>query len=218
MPQPDPNSATPLPEPYAEQSRALRVRYPHDPSQLRQPATSAQAAYDEAVQRQGHFAERLLTLGTRLNCPAFPRPGGVKSRARLEEKTRLFGFPPLDILAGKIVFTALADIYASAEQVSDTFTVVGFRDRFLEPRSSGYRDMQFIVDLGHHLAEVKLALAAFDELDSYEHRLYEMRRTLEVLPQLSAVQTVVLETLDDASTLMFSRVWNSLVTEGQVEE
>lgn len=68
------------------------------------------------------------------------------------------------------------------------------------------------------MAEVKLALAAFDELDSYEHRLYEMRRTLEVLPQLSAVQTVVLETLDDASTLMFSRVWNSLVTEGQVEE
>ncbi|EYB66347.1 hypothetical protein DEIPH_ctg139orf0069 [Deinococcus phoenicis] len=216
MPQTDPTP--PLPEPYAELSRALRRRYPEDPSQLRQRAADAQTAYAEALQLQGRFAEHLMALGAAVKCPAFPRPGGIKSWARLEEKTNLFGFPPLDILAGKIVFTSLADLYASAPLVGDPFVIAGFRDRFLQPRASGYRDMQFIVDLDGHYAEVKLALAAFDELDHYEHRLYEVRRTLETLPQLSKVQTVVLETLDDASTLMFSRVWHSLVTEGQVEE
>jgi len=218
MPQNDPIGGSPLPEPYAAQSRTLRLQYPTDPAELRQITEDLQAVYQQALQLQDSFNERLSALGARLNCPAFPRPDGIKSWERFEEKTNLYGFPPLDVLAGKIVFASLQDVYASADLVSGTFDVVGFRDRFLRPRSSGYRDMQFIVALDGHYAEIKLALTAFDELDHYEHRLYEMRRTLENLSSLSDVQRVVLETLNDASTIMFSRVWTSLVTEGQVEE
>lgn len=218
MPQTDRPAEPPLPEPYAGLSRALRLRYPVDPAQLRQRAVTARAAYDEAALQRGAFTQRLSALGQQVNHRAESRPNGLKSWERLEEKTDLYGFPPLDILAGKVVFQTLDELYASVGVVERVFTIAGFRDRFLEPRSSGYRDMQFIVDLQGHLAEVKLMLAAFDELDEYEHRLYEVRRTLETLPALSTVQTVVLETLDDASTLMFSRVWKTLVTERRVEE
>ncbi|MFC6662798.1 hypothetical protein [Deinococcus multiflagellatus] len=121
---------------------------------------------------------------------------------------------PLDILGGKYVFGQLAPLYAAAARVHEGFDVLAFQDRFLKPQASGYRDLQFVVSVQGHAAEIKFCHAAFDELDAYEHRLYEMRRVLERKAELSAIERIVLDTLIDASTLMYQQVWASVSAEG----
>lgn len=60
--------------------------------------------------------------------------------------------------------------------------VVRYDDRFLRPQSSGYRDIQLILRMSNnHLAEFRLHLASLDEVASWEHSLYEVRRDIEAL-------------------------------------
>ena len=114
---------------------------------------------------------------------------------------------PLDILAAKLVFPTLLAVYRAAEQLGAVFSVVAFRDRFLNPRRSGYRDLQVAIGLGGHLAEVKLCHHLLDDLDIHEHKLFKMRRTLEARSPLSETETLILDKLDDVSAQLFNEVW-----------
>ncbi|MBZ9715405.1 hypothetical protein [Deinococcus multiflagellatus] len=195
-------------------TRALRDAFPRQPAQIRQPTDDLQEAYAQAKALSNEFLSQLTHFGTLSGARATPRPEGIKSWSRTEEKGSLFGLVPLDILGGKYVFDQLAPLYAAAARIGEGFEVLAFQDRFLRPQSSGYRDLQFVVSVEGHAAEVKFCHAAFDELDAYEHRLYEMRRVLERKAELSPIERIVLDTLIDASTLMYQQVWASVSAEG----
>jgi hypothetical protein len=102
-------------------------------------------------------------------------------------------------------------VYRAAEHLGSVFSVVAFRDRFLKPRESGYRDLQAVIELGGHLAEVKLCHQLFDDLDVHEHKLFEMRRSLEAKSPLSEIETLVLDKLDGVSAQLFQEVWERVL-------
>ena len=186
---------------------SLSAQYPQDPKSVRQPQADALKAHAEARTHLAEFSARLQQLSEQTGTPHQQRPGGVKGLERYVEKYLEYDVVPLDILAAKLVFPTLLAVYRAAEQLAAVFSVVAFRDRFLNPQKSGYRDLQVVVDLGGHLAEVKLCHQLFDDLDVHEHKLFEMRRTLEARSPLSETETLVLDKLDDVSAQLFQEVW-----------
>lgn len=196
-------------------SLQLADRYPRDTSEARQTSENFDTAYARAKELQPIFVRLLREFGHLIGESASPRKGdGVKDEARARQKTADFDLVPVDLLAGKVAFTNLAALYKAAAQINQVFSVHAFRDRFRDPRKSGYRDLQFIVDVGEHLAEVKLCHTAFDELDGYEHDLYKVRRWLDHKPELTSIEELVLASLNDTSTLMFHTVWETVSNEG----
>lgn len=197
-----------------------------DPQDIAQPEPDFFVAYAAARARAGEFRATVEAFGARLRATATTRPGDVKSLERLVEKytTSLSGFP-LDVLAAKVVVSSLTQLYEVADSVAAHFEVVAYRDRILSPQKSGYRDVQFVVAVhGHglaHYAELKIMHTLFDELDAYEHRLYEIRRGLEARQKerltadnthsspdlLSAVERVVYTQLGESSRALFAEVW-----------
>jgi len=196
-----------LPEPLLSISASLSGQYPKDPKDARQTQVDALKAHAEARTFHSSFSALLQQLTRHAETTHQQRPGGIKSLERYVEKYLEYDLVPLDVLAAKLVFPTLGAVYAGAGHLGQVFSVVAFRDRFLKPRSSGYRDLQFVVDLGGHLAEVKLCHQLFDDLDVYEHKLFETRRSLQARPALSEIETLVLDKLDGVSAQLFQEVW-----------
>ncbi|MFC4455298.1 hypothetical protein [Deinococcus sonorensis] len=188
-------------------SASLSDQYPTDPKDARQTQVDALKAHAEARTFHAVFGGLLQQLTQHTETAHHQRPGGIKSLERYVEKYLEYDLVPLDILAAKLVFPTLEAIYAGASHLGQVFSVAAFRDRFLKPRSSGYRDLQFVVNLGGHLAEVKLCHQLFDDLDVYEHKLFETRRSLQARPSLSEIETLVLDKLDGVSAQLFQEVW-----------
>ncbi|MEA5359817.1 toxin glutamine deamidase domain-containing protein [Amycolatopsis sp., V23-08] len=87
-----------------------------------------------------------------------------------------------DLVGAKIQFERVADLYRALDAVrhDPELTIVDFTDRLAEPKGSGYRDLQLNVRLPNgHVAELRLHLTHIDEVASYEHALYEVRRDFE---------------------------------------
>ena len=188
-------------------STLLSAQYPQDPKSVRQPQADALKAHAEARTHLAEFSARLQRLSEQTGTAHQQRPGGVKGLERYVEKYLEYDVVPLDILAAKLVFPTLLAVYRAAEQLGAVFSVVAFRDRFLKPRRSGYRDLQVVIDLGGHLAEVKLCHHLFDDLDVHEHKLFELRCTLEARSPLSEIETLVPDKLDGVSAQLFNEVW-----------
>uniref|UniRef100_UPI00286DDA60 hypothetical protein n=1 Tax=Deinococcus sp. TaxID=47478 RepID=UPI00286DDA60 len=74
-----------------------------------------------------------------------------------------------------------------------------------------------------HYAELKVMHTFFDQVDAYEHRLYEIRRGLElraqpvnlsgpdVYPVLASVEPLMLDTLEDTSRELFGKTWRMVL-------
>ncbi|GGR27274.1 hypothetical protein [Deinococcus ruber] len=188
-------------------SAALSARHPQDPEGIRQPQVDPLKAHAEARAHLDEFTGLLQTFGQHTGTAFQQRPSGVKHLDRYVEKYLDYDLVPLDILAAKFVFPTLRGLYEAAIQLDSVFQVEGFRDRFVRPRQSGYRDLQFVVSLSGHLAEVKLCHQLFDDLDAHEHTLYELRRRLEASDALSEIDTLVLDKLENVSAELFQTVW-----------
>ena len=154
-----------------------------DPQDAAQPETDFFVAYAAAKARAKDFQKEVEGFGTRLHVEATTRPGNVKSLERIVEKYTTSLILPLDLLGAKIIVNSLGKLYEVADSVAGHFDVVAYKDRILSPQKSGYRDVQFIVAVRGqgqpHYAELKIMHVLYDELDAYEHRLYEIRRGLE---------------------------------------
>ena len=201
----------------SQQSLRLTTLGFTDPAEMEQPEADFIRAYAAARAVVPAYARQLTAFGLATGTVPLSRPGGVKSLDRLVEKYSLTEELPLDLLAGKVVAGSLHDLYRLAGLAVKHFDVRGFRDRVVRPRASGYRDLQFIIQVEGQLAEFKVIHAVFDELDSYEHRLYEMRRSLEAKahavlaptsPSLSAIEVLVLDNLISVSAHLFQQAWN----------
>ena len=198
--------------------------YPADTGSVLQPESNFLELYAAAKKYAGAFQQQVEAFGVQVGFPAFSRPGNVKSLDRTVEKYQgADRVLPLDMLAGKVVVPSLRDLYCVALQMGSAFEVVAYRDRVLRPQKSGYRDLHFVVNIHGHYAELKVMHAFFDQVDAYEHRLYEIRRGLEVqaqpvslggpavYPVLASVEPLVLDTLEDTSKTLFGKTWQMVL-------
>lgn len=199
-----------------------------DPQDTAQPEPDFFKAYAAAKSRAEDFRQTVETFGARLHVEATTRPGEVKGLERVVEKYTTSLALPLDLLGAKVVVGSLSKLYEVADSVAEHFEVVAYKDRVLSPQKSGYRDLQFVVAVAGtgapHYAELKIMHAMYDELDAYEHRLYEIRRGLEAKQKerltalttdstrsgadmLSAVERVVYTQLGESSQALFAEIW-----------
>lgn len=194
----------------ALQCANLSLRGWPDPGEVEQPERDFFVAYAAARARAGAFGAQVQHLGTSMGVAATARPGGVKSLERLVEKYTLSLTLPLDLLGGKVVVGSLRELYGVAERLDEFFPVVAYKDRILSPQKSGYRDVQFIVAVEGtglpHYAEIKVMHRVFDELDVHEHKLYEIRRSLEAQQKERRARGQVGELLTPVERLVYEQV------------
>ncbi|SCF39790.1 hypothetical protein GA0070563_11166 [Micromonospora carbonacea] len=113
-----------------------------------------------------------------------------------------------DLAAAKVSFRNVSDVYTALDAIggNSAFDVVEFDDRFVNPQASGYRDLQLMLRTSSgHVAEFRLQLAALDEVASWEHTLYKVRRDLKAL----AVEQ------GRSMSVMEQAIWNGDLLRGQ---
>jgi hypothetical protein len=142
------------------------------------------------------------------------RPGsGIKDAHRVLEKAS-HGHVPLDLLGGKFVLGDMKSVYSVADKITNFFQIAFFKDRFLQPQNSGYRDLQFGVVLDdNHIAELKICHTKIDELDDVEHKIYEIIRALSLKnlhANLSRSEARVYAELENASKALYDEVWQDI--------
>jgi hypothetical protein len=144
--------------------------------------------YVDAVDAQREVTALAQRLAAESSGPAVPngRPA-PKDRQRAEDKVAKYrGDVSMltDLAAAKVAFRELSDLYAALEVLRGYVGVeiVEFEDRFISPQSSGYRDVQMSLRTSNgHIAEFRLHLQALDDVASWEHALYEVRRDLKAV-------------------------------------
>lgn len=204
-----------LPNRFGRVSRRLKSKF--DQPQPIQTGDLAQA-YHTGLQLALAYSQQLQVFTTLQNnddliCSC--RPGnGVKNPTRILEKA--LGNPvPLDFLGGKIVAGSLTRVYEIAERIPDHFTVRYFSDRFLNPQQSGYRDLQFQIELkGQHIAELKVVHLKINELDEIEHYMYEIIRRLNakfIHDTLTQAEIKVRENLIASSLKLYNETWQDIL-------
>lgn len=203
---------------FAERSWGLYQRFPFEQAPRQSPGDIVET-YERARRLAAGFASSLRECEERLNVQSRLRPGDVKDANRTIEK--MSGGRrdvPLDLLGGTLICSSLTQAYAVAEDVTATFTVVSFRDRHVVPVPSGYRDLQFSVKLeGEHIAELKILHRMLADLDQYEHRIFEVQRSIEARhrDEMPFIEGLVVKSLTTASNTMYTQAWKRiLVTEG----
>jgi hypothetical protein len=88
-----------------------------------------------------------------------------------------------DLAGAKVEFASLADLYDALERLSDV-RFVRFKDRFIKPQQSGYRDIQMLIRASNgHVGEFRLHLSLVDEVASWEHALFEVRRDIDAVAE-----------------------------------
>lgn len=90
----------------------------------------------------------------------------------------------VDLAGAKIQFDRVQDAYVALAKLSQDprLEIVKFKDRFANPMTSGYRDLQMSVRMSNgHIAELRLHLRAIDDVAEYEHSLYEVSRDIKAL-------------------------------------
>ncbi|MFF4893290.1 toxin glutamine deamidase domain-containing protein [Micromonospora chersina] len=195
-----PEPPTPLPTPVTEQQRQIsaaiaergqsNVQLGFDISR-RDDETYRLAYVDElyadAAVSQRELNELAIAVAEDRGTPEWRTE--PKGRERVLDKLVEYGNDASqlkDLAAAKVQFRRLDDVYRALAQLADDREVVilHIKDRFLNPQESGYRDVLLNLRMSNgHVAELRLHLAALDDVAKWEHALYQVRRDLEVIPE-----------------------------------
>jgi WD40 repeat protein len=203
---------------YAERSWRLHTSHPPEQAPF-QAGEDLVEAYSAARSYQEEFTSTLAALAQACNAEWKARTNaGIKDANRSIEKMQKQNKPrrlPTDLLAGTLVVPTVAQMYDVAEQVEQHFKVVSFLDRMIYRTKSHYGDLQFLISLDGHLAEVKIQHQLFHNIDGYEHRLYEIQRSMDALYQdadLPLAEDIVGKTLAMSSRHMYNKAWRWITT------
>ncbi len=210
-------------EQYQENARAAGLEYFLDSSwgwycatpytsAPQQPYKDLVQAYDAAKILAPKFYQALEEFGKSHGVAVRGRPSQLKDGNRLLEKAASLHKIPLDILGGTIICNTLVNMYSIMDYVNHSFKIVSFRDRLIKSVPSGYRDIQLIIEYESHLIELKIAHRWFQEIDKYEHKTYEIQRSIEARFKGAEVmpwaEIFVTQELSLASQRMYTRVWS----------
>jgi hypothetical protein len=179
------------------------------------PSTDVGTAYMDAKANVEVFRTAMSKLAKGLKCQHFCRPGvGIKNPDRILEKYSKSGVIPTDILGAKLIVSSLQQMYFLAKQIPRHYPVLQFKDRIVEPQRTGYRDLQFVINFKGSPVELKICHQIFDEIDSVEHKVYEITRSFQGITNIPLRQLMLLEALVNVSRTMYTQAWQEmLVTE-----
>lgn len=128
----------------------------------------------------------------------------------------------VDLAGAKVEFQKLTDLYAALDRLikEPGVQIVRFKDRFQKPQDSGYRDVQLCLRLSNgHIGEFRLHLAAMDEINEWEHALYEVRRDIDALAaEAGREKTVDERALRDGLLREVQRVFDAALESAYGEE
>ncbi|WP_396454083.1 ADP-ribosyltransferase [Actinomadura sp.] len=89
-----------------------------------------------------------------------------------------------DLLGARIQFRSVEGLYQALGSIhriagEHGVQITSVKDRMQNPVPSGYRDVQLTIRMPNgHIGELRLHLRSIDDVASYEHSLYEVRRDL----------------------------------------
>jgi hypothetical protein len=172
--------------------------------------------YREAAQATSELHEFIERLAKQTNgTPQFRSK--LKDVERVLEKMDLYyagdASRVTDITAGRIVYDKLEDLYRALDEIHTDPQFTFFKDRFLEPQKSGYRDILMNVELSNgHIGELRLEVGPMNRAAEIEHQLYEMRRPIEDLNcPLTPEERLILKELKEQSNLVLEEAWKEVI-------
>lgn len=197
------------------------------PSAIRHDQTNFLRIYADAAIRVEELRRIVTAFSEEHGCDFGIRPNGVKSISRIYQKFHEKSDEeriPIDILGCKLIANSLDEMYQISEKVFDNFDVRAYRDRIIQPQVSGYRDLQFVIGISGHPCELKIVHNLLNQLDKYEHKIYELARSIEEAeledygentetPReiLNKSQKIIVRELQEASVRVYREAWVSLL-------
>ncbi|NYF57049.1 toxin glutamine deamidase domain-containing protein [Micromonospora purpureochromogenes] len=188
--------ATPLTTEQRQISEAIRARkqpvYQSNFDLSRQHDEEYRLAYLKNLYQAAEVAQRELNQVASSLAAGNGRPGWRRQRKgyrRVLDKLIEYDNDASklkDLAAAKVQFDRLEDVYAALAALGRRTDVVvlNIKDRFIKPLTSGYRDVLLSLRMSNgHVAELRLHLAAMDDVAVWEHPLYEVRRDLEAIAE-----------------------------------
>ncbi len=173
--------------------------------------------YAQADSAQIELAELLSSLGDsdgyQLLIPE------VKSRQRalwkVQNKFNGDASQLTDLARASIIADNIHNLMIAFELLSERGVIVQVKNRFAEPKSSGYRDLNLLVRLPktQMIAEVQLHLEKIAEIKSGdEHQIYEVVQQIEAQAkqqqrELTAFESAKITQLRQQSHKLYHKAW-----------
>lgn len=182
-----------------------------------QSSSDLNTLYLDAPHAQAELTQ-LLYL-TAENSHTQPVIGQIKSRERAEQKVvgKLEGDASrlTDIVRGSIIADSLEDLMTSFHQLEQQARIVQLKNRFAEPKRSGYRDLNLLVELPQTgmIAEVQLHLRKIADIKSgIEHQVYQEVQGIEYQASqqsrpLSDIERARIVRLQQDSHKLYHKAW-----------
>jgi (p)ppGpp synthase/HD superfamily hydrolase len=121
----------------------------------------------------------------------------------------------LDIAGSKIVYNNVDDLYNALSKISKELDILVFKDRILNPLSTGYRDILMNLKMKNgHIVEFRLHLKEMDEAAEIGHNFYNQRRSLEALSKervLTVKEQIKIEGLIEKEVNIYEKAWNQII-------
>jgi hypothetical protein len=188
----------------------LQATYPYRSEQV----FEFEQAYQDAFDHQEEFLVFMQGLQSVFSGVIVQnRPNKIKSRERALKKYLASEVVPTDFLAAKLIAPNLKAMYQTAKQLPEHCTVLYFEDRLVHPQSSGYADLQFHVQFKNQIAEIKIVHWRIDQIDKYEHRLYEVVREFasdDAQDVLTKAEKILVDGLKELSPKVYAAVWEQI--------
>ncbi len=146
---------------------------------------------------------------------------GLKSKERsLEKIASDYGGDVsklLDIAGSKVVYKTLDELYKALEKFFNEFEILKFKDRILNPLSTGYRDILMNIKMKNgHIVELRFHLKAMDEAAEIGHKWYEIVRTITTNAKkegrkLNLQEFKKIQELEANSKKLYTKAWKKII-------
>jgi (p)ppGpp synthase/HD superfamily hydrolase len=107
----------------------------------------------------------------------------LKERKRAQEKIEAYKGDVsqlLDISGSRVVFDNLSDAYKALTYVRGKYKVVYFKDRFVNPVNSGFRDLLLNIKTNNgYIVEFRISTRQIEKISEVEHKVYERSRAIK---------------------------------------
>lgn len=217
--------SSPLDGPFPELASLSRlIAYSVFGSRPKQKTDDLDTLYKDAAdswEEMKKTTQRIARLTNGL--PEFRKAPKLKERAIQKIQAKYNGDVSqlLDISGSKIVFFDIKDMYNALIMLFRMDLVVEIRDRFLQPRPSGYRDILTNIRFSNgHIGEMQFHLHTINRISNIEHILYKRRRNLDAQVKIEnkdllAQQQADIKEMLDRSSELYNRAWDYIVLRDQ---